>query len=85
MLKVGFIFFVTLAVFPAIAANVQSQHDTEECASAETAGDSLSKTCFYGAKLFIPIYCFIGFNVADLLGRTLAGAAQVRLSFQLMP
>lgn len=51
------IFAVTLALFPSIAVTIKS----------ERAGTN------YGDRLFIPIYCFLMFNVADLCGRTLAG------------
>eukprot|EP00038_Savillea_parva_P003348 m.124289 g.124289 ORF g.124289 m.124289 type:complete len:500 (-) comp11150_c6_seq2:881-2380(-) len=51
------VFAVTLAVFPSVAVTIVSQH----------AGTR------YGDRLFVPIYCFVVFNVTDLLGRTLAG------------
>lgn len=51
------VFAVTLSVFPSIAVTIQSEH----------------KGTKYGDDLFVPIYCFLVFNVADLIGRTLAG------------
>ena len=57
--QVGYVFFVTLSVFPAIAAAVKSQYAND-----------------YGTKLFVPIFCFVGFNVGDYVGRTLVTFAQ---------
>lgn len=52
------IFWVTLAVFPAITALVRSSN-----------ADSGS---IWNNKLFVPIACFVTFNFTDLFGRLLA-------------
>eukprot|EP00128_Syssomonas_multiformis_P000083 Colp12_sorted_trinity150504_noHs@27466 len=57
-LLVFYIFVVTLAVFPSISSSVKSS----------TKSDNI----FFG-KLFVPIYCFITYNVGDWIGRTAAG------------
>jgi len=54
---VFFIFVVSLSVFPALGVKVRSQYGDDDN---------------YGANLFIPIYCFGGFALSDLLGRSLA-------------
>ena len=56
--SVGFNFFVTLSLFPSITASIA------------TVSDQNSK---YYTTLFVPIFCFVGFNVGDYIGRTLAG------------
>ena len=58
--SVYLIFTVTLACFPAITAMVISHTITEE------EGDN-----DWGTKFFIPVCCFVLFNVGDWLGRFL--------------
>ncbi|OQR71390.1 equilibrative nucleoside transporter 3-like, partial [Tropilaelaps mercedesae] len=52
------IFWVTLAVFPAITALVRSSH--------ADSGSALTN------KFFVPLTCFVIFNFTDLFGRILA-------------
>eukprot|EP00041_Stephanoeca_diplocostata_P029188 m.855386 g.855386 ORF g.855386 m.855386 type:complete len:539 (+) comp23509_c0_seq2:190-1806(+) len=59
--SVAFVFTVTLAVFPAVAANIQS-----------------NSTGSYATKLFVPVFCFLGFNLGDWIGRTIAGRPSLR-------
>jgi len=67
-MQVGYVFFITLAVFPAIAANIQSEHfNATANATNATPAEKYAKT------FFVPIFCFLLFNVGDLAGRTLAG------------
>eukprot|EP00128_Syssomonas_multiformis_P005086 Colp12_sorted_trinity150504_noHs@405 len=54
-------FFISLSVFPSVAADV---HPT-----------TVSDSRFFG-DLFVPVYCFLGFNLGDLVGRSLAGVYQ---------
>jgi len=72
---VGYIFFVTLAVFPSIAVKVSAPNPDNT----------------YGKNYFLLVYCFLGFNVGDYIGRVLAGLFQwpalvdrVRLWFPVM-
>lgn len=58
-ISVTIVFLVTLSVFPAIAALVQST-------DIDQGGD-------WNVKYFIPVGCFLIFNVGDYVGRTLAG------------
>eukprot|EP00127_Corallochytrium_limacisporum_P000164 Clim_evm25s6 gene=Clim_evmTU25s6 len=60
--SVFWIFSVTLAVFPAIAALVISAHIPED----PNHPDMYS-------LLFIPVYCFVGFNFGDYMGRVISG------------
>ena len=64
--SVYLIFTVTLACFPAITALVTSstlnKDDPEENA--------------WGTKFFIPVCCFVLFNVGDWIGRFVAELAQ---------
>lgn len=53
-------FLVTLAAFPAITVLVKSSDTETE----------------WGTKYFIPVACFLVFNVGDFLGRMLAGIVQ---------
>lgn len=55
-LSVCFIFTVTIGLFPAVTAEVESS----------IAGTSPWKNCY-----FIPVACFLNFNVFDWLGRSL--------------
>lgn len=70
-LMVAWVFFITLSVFPNIAVAVQSQYGK----NGTDAGDD-GRGSPYGNQLFIPIYCFIGFNLGDYIGRTAAGKWQ---------
>lgn len=54
-------FFITLAVFPSITASVSS---------VNAASNPDNK--FYN-KLFVPVYCFLLFNIGDYFGRVIAG------------
>eukprot|EP00051_Salpingoeca_urceolata_P028297 m.486141 g.486141 ORF g.486141 m.486141 type:complete len:486 (+) comp24195_c0_seq1:411-1868(+) len=56
-LSVGLVFAVTLSVFPNIASMVAATSGAER----------------YRDSFFVPIFCFLGFNVSDLCGRSLAG------------
>lgn len=66
-------FTITLAVFPSLTANIYSMQ-----AKAYEDGGAIKYTAnppegrFYG-DLFVPIYCFLLFNLFDFAGRTLAG------------
>lgn len=55
-LSVCFIFTVTIGLFPAVTAEVESS----------IAGTSPWRNCY-----FIPVACFLNFNVFDWLGRSL--------------
>lgn len=65
-IQVAYIFFITLSVFPAIAANVQSEYANKTNATPNETR--------YANKYFVPVYCFIMFNVGDLTGRSLASS-----------
>eukprot|EP00042_Codosiga_hollandica_P036452 m.278811 g.278811 ORF g.278811 m.278811 type:complete len:464 (-) comp54893_c2_seq4:832-2223(-) len=54
-------FGVTLAVFPALTAEVKSN----------------ASNAVYAHTYFIPVYCFVLFNLADWLGRICAGFYQI--------
>lgn len=55
------IYVISLALFPAVGVTVQSQFSGDKGTSGH-----------YADTLFIPIYCFGGFALGDLIGRTLA-------------
>lgn len=55
-------FFVTLGCFPAITAQVVSTMD---------------KNTRWASTFFVPVGCFLLFNVGDYIGRTLAGIVQL--------
>lgn len=55
-LSVSFIFTVTIGLFPAVTAEVES---------------SISGTSLWKSSYFIPVACFLNFNVFDWLGRSL--------------
>lgn len=57
--SVTLVFLVTLAIFPSITANVHSVNEQSKSMWATT--------------YFLPLYCFLLFNVGDLVGRTVAG------------
>ena len=61
-ITVFLIFFVTLACFPAITVLVES-----------TSPSSGPWTTLY----FVPVSCFLCFNVGDYLGRTLSSFSRV--------
>ncbi|KAK2146729.1 hypothetical protein LSH36_587g01005 [Paralvinella palmiformis] len=58
------VFLVTLSCFPAITSRIFSTDLDNDNPSA------------WASKYFIPVTCFLLFNVTDLVGRTLAGLMQ---------
>ena len=56
-LSVLLIFLVTLGVFPSITSAIRMEDYSSN----------------YAQNYFVGVYCFLGFNVGDLIGRTLAG------------
>ncbi|XP_014663897.1 PREDICTED: equilibrative nucleoside transporter 1-like isoform X2 [Priapulus caudatus] len=61
-LSVWMVFFVTLSLFPPLTSNVQSVNK-----------DSGTR---WTNQFFIPVYCFLMFNVGDLIGRVVAAFIQ---------
>ena len=62
-ISVGFLFFVTLALFPAIVSNIQSVNKDN--------GSDMTN------KYFSPLMCFMTFNVGDFIGRLVAANFQI--------
>lgn len=56
-------FAITLSVFPSLLVKVQTSYESQ-------------RTLEYYENYFTPIFCFLGFNLSDLIGRTIAGMVQ---------
>lgn len=85
--EVLFTFFVTLSLFPAISASVDSVGwegspcgRAQLCACSHTFFTTQSETqqyhSKYGKHYYTAVFCFLLFNASDLLGRMLAGWKQ---------
>ncbi|XP_031561564.1 equilibrative nucleoside transporter 1-like isoform X2 [Actinia tenebrosa] len=69
-LSVAFVFFVTLASFPGLTSRIKSK---------STAKNEWTE------KYFIPVSCFLLFNVGDFIGRIIASIFQLPRGSKLLP
>eukprot|EP00471_Norrisiella_sphaerica_P000568 CAMPEP_0184482530 /NCGR_PEP_ID=MMETSP0113_2-20130426/4090_1 /TAXON_ID=91329 /ORGANISM="Norrisiella sphaerica, Strain BC52" /LENGTH=448 /DNA_ID=CAMNT_0026862313 /DNA_START=319 /DNA_END=1665 /DNA_ORIENTATION=- len=78
-------YFISLAVFPSVTANIYSPE-----ANAHQEDEKIKFSAnpregrFYG-DLFVPIYCFLFFNLFDFIGRSIAGRYQCFSIHSLLP
>ncbi|XP_036381389.1 equilibrative nucleoside transporter 2-like isoform X1 [Megalops cyprinoides] len=68
---VTFVFTVTLSVFPAITADVKTN-----CAGNQTEAAQDVECGGVWSEYFIPVCCFLVFNIMDWIGRTVTSAVQ---------
>ncbi|KAG7484948.1 hypothetical protein MATL_G00055430 [Megalops atlanticus] len=68
---VTFVFTVTLSVFPAITADVRTS-----CTGNQTEAAPVGECSGAWSAYFIPVCCFLVFNIMDWIGRTVTSVVQ---------
>ncbi|GAB5370814.1 hypothetical protein AAMO2058_001525600 [Amorphochlora amoebiformis] len=77
-------FTISLAVFPSITANIYSPEANAHKVDGEIKYNANPPEGRFYGDLFVPVYCFLLFNIFDFLGRFMAGKCPQLLPRQIL-